>query len=160
MIQLSELLHHLQHRSLFIVLLDLLHFNSFICSLLSLLHLISTPQIQFSQCSISFQWFTYMNCSFCSNSVPYSLFYWICISYHSFICLLLSSLYLIITTQIQFSQCSISFQWFTYRICSFCSNVVPCSLFYWICISFHLFHLFIVIFIISYHHYPDPVQSM
>ena len=31
---------------------------------------------------------------------------------------------------------------------------------YWICFSFHFFHLIIIVFVISYHHYPDAVQSM
>ena len=36
-------------------------------------------------------------------------------------------LFLFITIQPQYSQCSINLQCFTYRACSFISNVVPCS---------------------------------
>ena len=48
----------------------------------------------------------------------------------------MSLYFILISTQIQFSQCSISFQWFTYHSCSFISNIVPCSYF-----SFYHYHL-------------------
>ena len=72
-------------------------------------------------------------------------------SFHSFILsfsliILLLSFHFtsfFITTQTQCSQCSISFQWFTYHSCSWISNFVPCScwpfqiqFFCWNCIFF------------------------
>ena len=70
--------------------------------------------------------------------ISFSLFLFFCIS------LLLSSYFLLfffITTQIQFFQCTITFQCFTYHLCSFCSNVVT-----------YLFHLYIIFIIIISHH--------
>ena len=82
MFHLSELLLFNQYHCLFIVLLDL-DFISFLT--FAYCYLIITTKIQFSQCSISFQCFTYLSCSFWSNTVVWSLFYWIWTSFHSFV---------------------------------------------------------------------------
>ena len=69
-------------------------------------HLIITPQIQWCQCSISFQWFTYLRCSFISNFVPCSLYYWICISFsfHSFV---YCYLHYILSSPLRFSDVNV-----------------------------------------------------
>ena len=174
MIHLSFLLLHLQYCWLFIffifiiiiyhLYLSLLYFHhhlyssfhSFIISFSLLLLLIIpfyfiliTTQNQYSQCGISFQWFTYHSCSWFSNialcsyysfyhypffislSLKFSLSF---IFFHSFV--------FFITTQIQHSQCSIGFQWFTYHSCPKWSNRVSC-----------LYYSFLS-FIISISHYP------
>ena len=66
--------------------------------------------------------------------LPVHLF--ISFSFHS----LLPFLFLFITTQPQFSQCSINLQWFTYLACSWISNFVTCSFVLFIFISLSFFH--------------------
>ena len=44
-----------------------------------------------------------------------------------------------LTTQIQFSQCSISFQWITYHFCSFISYFVSCSYYSFLSIFYHFY---------------------
>ena len=59
------------------------------------------------------------------------------------------------TTQIQFSQYTITFQCFTYHSRSFCSNFVVYSFIYLALIS-----PFQVFSIVPFRYRPDPVQSM
>jgi len=67
--------------------------------------------------------------------------------YHSFF----------ITSHIQFSQCRITFQCFTYHSRSFWSYTIPCS--YYIFIIYYSVS-FLSFLNHSFHHYSDPVQSM
>ena len=115
MIHLSCLLLLLQSSYLFICSFHL-HFLLFFFLLLFI-----TTQIQFNQCSINLQCFTYLACSFISNFVICSFVQFIFISFP------FSFVLLFITIQIQYSQCSINLQCFTYLACSFCSNFVICS---------------------------------
>ena len=76
--------------------------------------------------------------------LPVQLF--ISFSFHS----LFHLLFLFITMQIQFSQCSINLQWFTYLACSFNSNFVNCSF-----VLSRPFPFFLFIFILIHHNsYP------
>ncbi len=143
MFHLSCLLLNLQFCYLFICFF---HFHFLLFSIFILIH--HTTQIQFSQCSINLQWFTYLVCSFISNFVTCSFVSLIFISF-SF-----SFSFLFITTQPQYSQCSINLQWFTYLACSFCSNFVICSFVHFIFISL-LFFIFSLI-----HHHSATEQSM
>ena len=70
-------------------------------------------------------------------------------SFHFHVNLFFLFLYLFITTQIQFSQCSINLQWFTYLVCSFWSNVVICS--FVLSFSFPSFFIF--------HSYSSPNRT-
>ena len=85
-----------------------------------------TAQIEFNKCCVWFQWFTQWRCSSFFNVVPC---WWeekrerVSCWWMSFVCLLS----FVFTTQIEYSECCVWFQWFTQWCCSCVSNAVP----YW-----------------------------
>ena len=99
---------------------------------------------------IILQCFTYHNCSKCPYVIPCSY----CFNYPSFQIPKRYSM-CFITTQIQFSQYTITFQCFTYHSRSFCSNFVVYSFIYLALIS-----PFQVFSIVPFHYHSDSIQSI
>ena len=93
--------------------------------LLCLLSFVFTPQIEFRECCVWFEWFTQWCCSCVSNVIhcwcdekgKRVICWWM-----SFVCLLS----FVFTTQIKFGECCVWFQWFTQWCCSCFSNLVVC----------------------------------
>ena len=95
--------------------------------LVCLLSFAFTVQIEFSECRVWFQCFTQWCCSYVFNHVA-------CLCkekrkrvncwWMSFVCILS----FVFTTQIEFCECCVWFQWFTQWCCSCVSNLVVCLL--------------------------------
>ena len=139
---------------------------------LFLLFFFITTQIQFGQCTINSQSFTYHLCSFYSNTVTYlfNLFFIFIIIIHYFtphFFLFFVSFhnyffyfsFFLITTQIQCSQCTITFQSFTYHLGSFCSNKFI-YLFHLNILSFSLSAFFTFLPFLSFHHNSYPMLAL
>ena len=120
MLHLSFLLLLFQHSYLFMSVY-LIFFPFFIFFFFFFFPFYHIPKIQFSECTINLQCFTYHTCSFRSNIVTCSFL----------VCLIILSLHFIfnsITTQTQFSECTINLQCFIYHSCSFRANPLLCSI--------------------------------
>ena len=95
------------------------------CLLCVFFPFVFTSQIEFSECCVWFQWFTQWCCSCVSNLVAclYEekekrvICWWM-----SFVCLLS----FVFTSQIEFGECCVWFQWFTQWCCSCVPYIVPC----------------------------------